>query len=204
MPDASSPAKVPALHADITPWLLYLTFTKISLTGFGGTLFWARRKLVDDLKWITQAEFNEYYSLGQVIPGANIFNFSLLLGHRFAGARGAIASGLGFFSMPFFVVVGAAWLYQEFGSQPMVNKALTGMFAVVVGLTIANAYKMAQGLPSRWRLWVFAALTFAAVGALRFPLVAVMLVLAPVAIGMTWRESAASAAGTPPAAGGGG
>ncbi len=198
MTDASPPAKASALcpavlHPNITPWVLYLTFTRISLSGFGGTLFWARRKLVDDLKWVTAAEFAEYYGLGQVIPGANVFNMAILLGHRFAGVRGGIGAGLGFFSMPLFVVVGAAVLYQNFGSMPLVHKALTGMFAVVVGLTIANAYQMTTGLPRKWRPWIFTLMTFAAVGALRWPLAWVMFALAPIAIGLSWRETAALA-----------
>ena len=193
MTDESQPAKAPALHAGISTWVLYLTFTKISLSGFGGTLFWARRKLVDDLRWVTQAEFAEYYGLGQVIPGANVFNMAILLGHRFAGVRGAVGAGLGFFSMPLFVVIGAGVLYQHFGALPLVNKALTGMFAVVVGLTIANAYKMSTGLPRKLRPWIFTLATFTAVGGLRWPLVWVMLALAPVAIGLTWRETAALA-----------
>jgi chromate transporter len=184
-----SPSSAGAVRTAITPWLIYLTFTKTSLSGFGGTLFWARRKLVDDLKWLTAAEFNETYGLGQVIPGANMYNFAILFGYRHAGVRGAIAGALGFFSMPLFVVLSAAWFYQQFGTQPMVNKALTGMFAVVVGLTIANAYKMTQGLPRKWRPWMFSLVTFVAVGALRWPLVAVMLALAPLAIGLSWREN---------------
>jgi chromate transporter len=194
MTETPPAAKAAALRPEITPWVLYLTFTKISLSGFGGTLFWARRKLVDDLKWLTAAEFNEYYGLGQVIPGANVFNMAILLGHRFAGVRGGIGAGLGFFSMPLFVVIGAALLYQNFGSMPLVHKALTGMFAVVVGLTIANAYKMTTGLPRRLRPWIFTLITFAAVGGLRWPLVWVMLAMAPVAIGFTWKETAALAA----------
>lgn len=197
MTDATLPDKAAAFRIPITPWSLYLTFTKSSLCGFGGTLFWARRNLVEDLKWLTPAEFNEYYSLGQVIPGANMYNFAILFGYRHAGVRGALAGALGFFSMPVFVVIGAAWFYQQYGALPVVNKALTGMFAVVVGLTIANAYKMAQGLPRRWRLWIFTLLTFTAVGALRWPLVAVMLALAPVAIAFSWRESKAHAAAGP-------
>lgn len=178
----------------ITPWLIYLTFTKTSLSGFGGTLFWARRKLVEDLQWLTAAEFNETYALGQVIPGANMYNFAILFGYRHAGVRGAVAGALGFFSMPMFVVLSAALFYQHFGTLPLVNKALTGMFAVVVGLTIANAYKMAQSQPRKWRLWAFTLVTFAAVGALRWPLVAVMLALAPFAIGLSWREGTAKPA----------
>jgi len=197
MTDAAPAAKAAALRREITPWALYLTFTKTSLSGFGGTLFWARRKLVEDLKWVTAAEFNEYYSLGQVIPGANMYNFAILFGYRYAGVRGAVAGALGFFSMPMFVVLSAAWLYQQYGALPLVHKALTGMFAVVVGLTIANAYKMAQALPRKWRLWIFTLLSFTAVGALRWPLVAVMLIVGPVAITFAWRESQAQTAAKP-------
>lgn len=195
MPEVTPDTGAAATSTAITPWLIYLTFTKTSLSGFGGTLFWARRKLVEDLKWLTAAEFNETYALGQVIPGANMYNFAILFGYRHAGVRGAVAGALGFFSMPMFVVLSAALFYQHFGTLPLVNKALTGMFAVVVGLTIANAYKMAQGQPRKWRPWAFSLLTFAAVGALRWPLLAVMLALAPLAIGQAWRDGAAKAAG---------
>ena len=200
MSDAATPAGVKTSIIPITPWSLYLAFTKNSLSGFGGTLFWARRRLVEDLKWVSPAEFNEIYALGQIIPGANMYNFAILFGYRHAGVRGALAGAFGFFSMPMFVVLAAAWFYQEFGSLPLVNSALTGMFAAVVGLTIANSYKMAQALPRKWRLWAFVLLTFIAVGALRWPLVAVLLVLGPLAIALVWREGGATAA---PASGGG-
>ena len=189
MSDVVPPREVLASRPQITPWLIYLAFTKSSLTGFGGTVFWARRRLVEDLQWLTSAEFNETYALGQVIPGANMYNFAILFGYRHAGVRGAVAGALGFFSTPIFVALAAAWCYQEYGSLPLVHNALTGMFAVVVGLTAANAWKMAQGLPRRWRLWVFALLTFAAVGALRWPLVAVMFTLGPLAIALAWFDA---------------
>jgi len=195
MPDNLPPAGAPAARPVITPWMVYKTFTSTSMMGFGGTLFWARRKLVEELKWLTAAEFNETYALGQAIPGANMYNFAILFGYRHAGVRGSVAGALGFFSMPMFVVLSAALFYQHFGALPLVNKALTGMFAVVVGLTVANAYKMAQGQPRRWRPWAFTLTTFAAVGALRWPLVAVMLALAPMAIGFAWRDGAAKPEG---------
>ncbi|MFM9970966.1 MAG: chromate transporter [Burkholderiales bacterium] len=183
----------PPPRTDITPWMIYMMYTKVTLVGFGGTMFWIRRSLVDDLKWLTEAEFAEYFALGQIIPGgANLFNMALLVGHRFAGVPGAIAAGCGFISVPFFVMVVMALLYVNFGAQPLVNKALTGMFAVVVGMMVANAFKMASGIARRWRPWVFCLLTFAGVGALRFPLVWVMLALAPPAVAFAWRDIAAS------------
>jgi len=194
MPESSSPPRV-AVRSDITPWVLYLLYTKVTLQGFGGTMFWIRRQLVDELKWITEAEFAEYFALAQLIPGGtNLFNMTLLIGHRFAGVRGAAAAGAGFVSAPFFVMVGAALLYLHFGAQPLVNKALTGMSAVVVGLMVANAWKMAHAIPRRLRPWLFSLVTLASIGIARWPLVSVMLLLAPLAVGLTWRDIVAGRA----------
>ena len=185
--------QAPQVRTDITPWMIYLMYTKVTLVGFGGTMFWVRRSLVDDLKWITEVEFAEYFALGQLIPGgANLFNMALLIGHRFAGVPGAFAAGAGFISVPFFVMVAMALLYLNFGAQPLVNKALTGMFTVVVGMMLANAWKMGGAVPRRWRPWVFCLVTFAGVGALRFPLVWMMLALAPLAVGLAWRDIVAT------------
>ena len=79
-----------------------------------------------------------------------------MIGHRFAGVRGAFAAGAGFISVPFFVMVVMALLYLQFGAQPLVNKALSGMFAVVVGMMLANAWKMGGAVPRRWRPWACA------------------------------------------------
>ena len=191
MREPADPA--PQVHPRITPWMIYLMYTKVTLVGFGGTMFWIRRSLVDDLKWLTEAEFAEYFALGQVIPGgANLFNMALLVGHRFAGVPGAFAAGCGFISVPFFVMVAVALLYVNFGGTPLVAKALSGMFAVVVGMMLANAWKMASGMARRWRPWIFCLLTFAGVGAMRFPLVWMMLALAPPAVALAWRDIAAS------------
>ena len=173
----------------ITPWMIYLLYTKITLLGFGGTMFWLRRSLIDDRKWVTEAEFAENFAIAQLIPGgANLYNLSLMFGHRFAGVRGAVAAGLGFICIPFLVMVTVAMLYLQFGEQPLVNKALTGMFTVVVGMMVANAYSMATAMPRHLRPWLFCLVTFAAIGAARWPLVSVMLVLAPFAVGVAWRD----------------
>ncbi len=173
----------------LTPWQIFAFYTKVTLQGFGGTFFWIRRGLTENLKVLTEAEFAEYFALSQMLPGgANLFNMALLVGHKFAGARGALAAGAGFIFVPFFVMVAMAFLYLRFGSHPMVNKALSGMFAVVVGMMLANAWRMAHAVPRRWIARLFCIVTFICVGALRLPLVWVMLALAPVAIAIAWRD----------------
>jgi chromate transporter len=189
----ASPA--PGAARALTPWQIFAFYTKATLQGFGGTLFWIRRGLIDDLKVLTEAEFAEYFALSQMLPGgANLFSMAILLGHRFAGVRGALAAAAGFVFVPFFVMVVMAFVYLRFGGQPLVNKALTGMFAVVVGMMISNAWNMAKAVPRRARAWVFCIVTFVCVGALRLPLVWVMLALAPIAITLAWRDLSAARA----------
>ena len=127
----------PASRPTLTPWQLFAFYTKATLQGFGGTFFWIRRGLIEDLKVLTEAEFAEYFGLSQALPGgANLFNMALLVGHRFAGLRGAFAAGAGFVFIPFFVMVAMAHVYLRLGDQPLVHKALSGMFAVVVGMIL--------------------------------------------------------------------
>ncbi len=203
MPELPAKPETDPIPGAITPWMIYLLYTKITLLGFGGTMFWLRRSLIDDRKWVTETEFAEHFAIAQLIPGgANLYNLSLMFGHRFAGVRGAVAAGLGFICVPFFVMVSVAMLYLEFGGQPLVNKALTGMFTVVVGMMIANAYSMAKAMPRRLRPWLFSLVTFAAIGAARWPLVSVMLVLAPIAVGIAWRDIVANRLAMGNAAGG--
>src|SRR4051812_31624275 len=163
----------------LTPWRIFTFYTKATLQGFGGTFFWIRRGLIEDLKVLNEAEFAEYFALAQMLPGgANLFNMALLIGHKFGGVRGAFAAGAGFVFVPFFVMVGMAYVYLRFGGLLLVNKALSGMFAVVVGMMLSNAWKMAHAVPRRTAARLFCVITFVCIGLLRFPLVWVMLALA--------------------------
>ena len=174
--------------AKVTPLELYLAYTKVSLLGFGGTLFWVHRELVERKRWLTEAEFVELLTMGQLVPGANIFNMALMVGHRFAGIAGAAAAGLGFMSVSFLVMISIGMLYQHFGELPVAKRALTGMTAVAAGLLLANGLKLVMGMPGRLRPWAFTLLAFGGIGLMRWPLATVVAVLAPLALAAVWRE----------------
>ena len=152
------------------PRELYFTYLLIALAGSGGLLFWTHRIIVEKKRWLTSSEFAEYYGLGQIIPGANLFNTALMLGHRYAGPRGMLAAIGGFVSLSFFIMVGVGVFYQHFGSHPVIARALNGMAAVVIGLLLASSIKLALAMPRTWRPWLFIVLAFSGVGAIRWPL----------------------------------
>jgi len=168
---------------------LFLTFSRVSLSSFGGALFWVRRGLVEQQRWLTEREFVELLTIAQLLPGPNVLNLTVMVGHRFAGWTGAAAAAAGYLGWPCLVVIGMGVLYERYGALPQVQQALAGMSSVAAGLLLATVIKLATVLPRHWRPWLFGLLAFAGVGILRWSLLWVVGALAPLAVAAAWKEA---------------
>ena len=178
----------PAPGPHVSVLTLFLTFSRITLSGFGGMPFWTRRELVERQRWLTEREFVELLALGQLLPGPGTLNLAVMVGQRFAGGMGATAAIAGLLGWPALIVIALGMLYQRYGALPVVHHALTGMSAVGAGLLLSSGMRMATVLPRQWRPWLFAGLAFAGVGLLRWSLIGVVGALAPFAIAAAWKE----------------
>jgi chromate transporter len=178
---------IPGHEVRVTPRELFSAFAGLTLQSFGGALFWSRRMLIEQRRWLTEQEFIELLAVAQLLPGANGVNLAVMVGYRFAGMSGATAAVAGFLGPPMLVIVGIAVLHQRYGALPLVQEALTGMSAVAVGLLLGTAAKMVAVLQRRWLPWLFAIVTFAAIGILRWPLLSVLAVVGPIAIAAAWK-----------------
>lgn len=158
-----------------SPAELFVAFTLLALQGFGGVLAIAQRELVDRRCWLTREEFLDTYSLAQLLPGPNVVNMALMLGDRFFGWRGALASLAGMLLAPLLIVIALAAGYRHFADSAVVAGALRGMGAVAVGLMLAMGLKMLTPLQRNpmgpWVCALIAAATIVLVGVLRLPLV---------------------------------
>ncbi len=172
----------------IGPLQLFIAFSQLALSGFGGVLPWAHRALVERRRWLTQREFVETLALAQLLPGPNIGNVSVMVGFRFAGYAGAVAAFGGLVTGPFLLMIAVGMLFERYGGLQLVQQALSGMSSVAAGLVLATGVKMTASLKRQWRPWLFVALALAGVGGLRWPLLAVVGGLAPFAIAAAWRE----------------
>lgn len=162
---------------------LFLGFARISLTGFGMVLPWARWLIVDKKRWLTAEEFNETFTLAQFLPGPNVVNMSVVFGSRIGGAAGAACALAGLLGPPVVIATLLAYLYSLYGDIEVLRRVLAGIGAAAIGLMIAVIAKMAQPLlralsPAPLAL----AATFIAVGVLRLPLVWTLAVLAPLSV----------------------
>jgi chromate transporter len=167
---------------------LFRAFVIVSISGFGGALPWARRKIVEQKGWMTAEEFNEAFALSQFLPGPNVVNFSVVFGSRFGGAPGAAVALAGLMGPPLIIVFVLAVLYAHFGDLEVLSRILAGITAAAVGLLIAVVAKMAAPLFRVRRDWApFVAIAaFTGVAIMHWPLPWVFLVLAPVSVACAW------------------
>ena len=167
---------------------LFVGFFKITVSGFGGVLAWARRVIVQERRWMTAEEFNELFALCQFLPGPNIVNFSIIYGWRVRGAAGAAAGLVGLLAPPVALMIVLGMLYARYGALPEMRGALTGLAAAAAGLLIATAVQMAEPLVRKGIApMVLAGAAMLAVGVLEWPLLWVLAVLVPVSIAFAWR-----------------
>ncbi|WP_035713193.1 chromate transporter [Azorhizobium doebereinerae] len=166
---------------------LFLGFLRIAVSGFGGTLPFARREMVEQRKWLTAREFTDILAICQLMPGPNICNMSFCIGARFAGLPGVVASFVGLVTVPCIIGISLTWVYLTYGQFPAVSGMLRGISAGAVGLFIALGIKMAWVERRSPFMLIFAALAFVGAGLLGLPLVAVILGLAPFSILASWR-----------------
>ena len=92
---------------------LFLGFAKISVSGFGMILPWARRMIVDEKQWMTAEEFNETFSLAQFLPGPNVVNLSVVFGSRIGGAPGRGRALGGLLGPPALIATVLSALYSQ-------------------------------------------------------------------------------------------
>ena len=167
---------------------LFFNFAKVSLSGFGAVLPWARRMIVEERRWMSSVEFNDAFALSQFLPGPNIVNFSVVFGARFRGAAGALVALLGLLGPPVIIITALAALYAHFGDIDALRRILVGVSAAAVGLIVTVVAKMAQPIvEERLGPAPFVALaTFVAIGVLRWPLYWVLAVLVPLSMALAW------------------
>jgi len=168
---------------------LFLRFTQVAVSGFGGVGPWAQRMLVEERRWLSAEEFTDLMSLCQFLPGPNIVNIAVCVGARFHGARGALAAFAGLMIAPFAIVLGLGVLYTQYGDLPAVSSAFRGISAAAAGFIVAMGLKMAASRRLRSAMALFAVVTFVSIALVRVPLGLLLIVVAPLSVAAAfWRR----------------
>ena len=164
------PAETAEPARRVTRTALFLGFLSIGLRGFGGVLPWARLMIVEERRWLTEAEFAELYSLCNLLPGPNVVNVSVALGARFHGVSGSVAAFTGLMAMPLLIVLVLGALYEQYRTLPALEPLLHNLRATAAGLVLAAGCKMARPYALKKLAVAVALVAFVAVGLLHWRL----------------------------------
>jgi chromate transporter len=163
---------------------MFALFGRIGLTSFGGGLSaWIYREVVDRRRWLTEDEFLAGLTLAQILPGPNVINISIYIGQRLRGTAGSLVAALALLLPPMVVAVGLLALFHSYGDLPWLHNLLEGIAAAAIGLTFSVGYRAARHATktNRWAPAILA-LVFVSIGVLRWPLIPVVLCVAPLAV----------------------
>jgi chromate transporter len=171
---------------------LFWSFTVLALQGFGGVLAVVQRELVEKKQWLTREEFLEDWAVAQILPGPNVVNLCLMIGDRYWGLRGALASLAGILCFPLLIVLALAFLFAGISDLPGVQGALRGMGAVAAGLISATGLKLIVALNKNsmgiFVCWIFSAVTFVAIALMKVPLAWILIIVGGSACVWAYRQ----------------
>lgn len=148
-------------------------FLLVGAQGFGGVAVSAHRVLVDERRWLDEAEYAAMLGVGQALPGANTINLAVMLGDRIAGWRGAVAAVGALMGAPVAILAVVLSLYERFAVIDAAAGALGGVASAGAGLTFSVAIRLFLASGRRRYAGVLAFGAFAGV-ILGVPLLAVV------------------------------
>jgi chromate transporter len=164
---------------------IFAAFFWLGVTSFGGnTAAWVYNRLVQRRRWVSDAEFLSGVALGRIVPGSGGVNLTVQIGQRLRGPAGAAAAVLALLAGPLVIVVGLAVVYARIGRSPVLQGALDGIAAAAIGLTFATGLRLVEWRPANVGPLAVTLVTVLCVGVLRWPMVPVVLCLAPVSVGL--------------------
>jgi chromate transporter len=122
-------------------------FLELGSLGFGGPIALVgamQRELVERRRWFSADEFARSLALAQLAPGPLAAQVAFCLGFLHSRLRGAAAVALAFIVPSFVMTVGLAALYLRYDGMPWLGAAFYGVAAVVIGLILVSAWRLAR------------------------------------------------------------
>lgn len=169
---------------------IYALFFRIGLFSFGGQLTsWIHREVVIMRGWMSDEAFLSGLALAQILPGVNSTNTAVFVGQHLRGFMGAMVALVGMLTGPFFAVILAAISYHALMNVEAFPAIIEGVAAVALGMLARMGLVAGSSAAKGVVPAVAMGLTFIAVGVLKWPMLYVVAVIAPLSVVLCyWRE----------------
>jgi chromate transporter len=139
-------------------------FLKLGAVGFGGPVALVgamHRDLVDERRWISEADYKDGIALAQLAPGPLAVQLAIYLGYVHYRLWGATLAGLAFVTPSFLMVLALGWAYQHFNGLPWMQAVFYGVGASVIGIIAYHAYYLTRRTIAKnalaWAIWLASA-----------------------------------------------
>lgn len=139
---------------------------------------------------MTDEEFLSAITVCRVLPGANQVNLAVFVGAKLRGPAGAVAAVMGLTALPALIVLLLGAFYTANRNSPTVQAILRGMTAAAVALSLSMAYKTGRSCLNSAPAWALFMAALVAAAVIRVPLLALLVVLAPIAMWWAWPSRA--------------
>ena len=124
--------------------LLFLEFFKMGALTFGGG--YAMIPFIEDTvlrhDWMTTTELVDFIAVSESTPGAFAVNIATYVGSEVGGFFGAVVATLGLVLPPFIIILLIAKIYERIRENRLVQGAMLGLKATVVGLIAATVLRV--------------------------------------------------------------
>jgi chromate transporter len=168
---------------------IFVGFSKAGLCAVGGGLSgWMMREFVENRGWLSEREFLSGLALAQAFPGINVVNLSIWIGFQLRGGPGAISAALGMIVPPMFVTIAVISAFDQIAHYRLVGVLLAGAAAAAIGLSLSMGVRAVRSSAVHIAPALVIIATVVALFVLEWPLLPVLLVVAPVSIALAfWR-----------------
>ncbi|MGC9195877.1 MAG: chromate transporter [Syntrophobacteraceae bacterium] len=143
----------PSTESAPSVWEIVFTWLKIGTIGFGGgyaVLDLIHSELVVKHKWISEQRYENMTALSEMGPGAFTVNLLAAIAYRLGGVTAMIAATIALVLPSFLLIVALAGVFLAWENNLVVESAVKGLTAGVVGLLIAVVWDMVKRIPGHW------------------------------------------------------
>jgi len=141
--------------ASVSSRAVFGYFLRLGTIGFGGPIALAgamHRDLVEQRRWVTEAEYRDGLALAQLAPGPLAAQLAIYLGWIRGRVLGATLAGIGFVLPSFLMVLALAVAYVRVGGLPWMRGVFYGVSAAVIAIIARSVAKLARAALRRDRL----------------------------------------------------
>jgi len=127
--------------------LLFYTFFKVGILGFGGGYAMMSMIMIECEKLsVTVEQFADLNALDMIVPGPLAINAATYVGYLHSGFWGSLAATIGVMAPSFLLVSLVLHFISKYRNNAIMNGALSGIKPAAVGLIAAAAMMIARGV----------------------------------------------------------